>query len=507
MIFTKPVNWLCLHFVPADLPVKDRTPYLPLYRALVENAQDLLGVIDLLGQIRYFNPAAAGLDVGAPRELVNQPLETLCHPQDQTTLQGWIGVLQRHDERQLCEIRLGNEASWRRMQLSGVRIAEDEQQQVIVFSGHDVTAEQTAARALKASEKRYHGAFDYSPIGKALIASDGHVVECNRALAEMLNCWVSELLGSNLFARFDNEVRPLLEGDAAALVLKQDELREREVQLRRVGQPSQWLMLNLAPIWADGGRLEHFILQLQDVTARRQAEQHLRESNADLLRSNEELKRFAFLASHDLREPLRGIGGSVQLIARRYKEALGDDGQELAAQAVSGVKRLQALLDDLVSYAEQMRGGELRRNTVAITPLVQQILEQYSDQIRLADAQVQLGNLPSLLGDTEQIQQVFTQLIDNALKFSRRDVPPQISVQARWQQGVWEFSVSDNGIGVEPANHEQVFEAFRRLNPDLPGTGMGLATVRKIIERHGGRIRLESQAGQGSRVIFTLPPE
>ncbi|MGJ8669358.1 MAG: sensor histidine kinase [Oceanococcus sp.] len=487
--------------------MKDRVPYLPLFRALVENAQDLLGVMDLQGQIRYLNPASQILGRGRARDQINRPIQTLCQPQDRPLLENWLANLRRSNERQLCELHLGVESNWRLMQLSGVPVLEEEGQQVIVVSGHDITTEHAAAKALKASEKRYHGAFDYSPIGKALIASDGLVVEANRALSDMLDCWVSELLGSNLFSKLDEESRHLLEEDAAILMLKRDEVRERELQRRRPGQAQQWLLINMAPIWTDSGKLQHFILQMQDVTARRQAEQNLRESNADLLRSNEELKRFAFIASHDLREPLRGIGGSIQLIARRYKETLSGDGQELAAQAVAGVKRLQSLLDELVSYAEQMRGGELSRQSIAVSSIVRELVQEFSEEIGRQDASVEIGELPSLLGDADQIRQIFRQLIDNALKFARVGVAAKIKLSARWAQGAWEFCVEDNGMGIDVANQEQIFEVFRRLNPDIAGTGMGLATVRKIIERHGGRIWVESQAGQGSRFYFKLPPE
>lgn len=484
-----------------------QTPFLPLYRALVENAQDVLGVIDLAGQIRYLNPAARLWGRGRAEQLIDQPLQSLCHPQDQRILASWLQGFQRVHERQVCELRLGPDQRWRRVQLSGVRIREDESSEVIVISGHDVTLEVDASRALKASEKRYHGAFDYSPIGKALLAADGQVVEANRSLAEMLGCWVSELLGSNLFARVGGDAHDQLLQDVTALIGRHDDVRERELSFQRVDGQVLWLLINLAPIWRDDGELEHFIAQVQDITARRQAEQNLRESNADLLRSNEELKRFAFLASHDLREPLRGIGGSVQLIARRYKDALGESGHELAQQAVSGVKRMQALLDDLVAYAEQMRGGELERRTVSVSAVIDEVRQQLDASIRAQDADITTTDLPSILADPEQIRQIFVQLIDNALKFARPQVPPQVHISARWQRGLWEFCVADNGIGIAPEHHQQIFEVFRRLDPDTAGTGMGLATVRKIIERHGGTIRVESSAGDGARFRFTLPPE
>lgn len=482
--------------------------FLPLYRALVEYAQDMLGVIDLSGRIRYLSPSAAGLSSGRPAQLVGRKLDALCQIEDLPRFQDWLARLQRSDAREWCEVRLGAEGAWRRIKLSGLRIREDESTEVIAISGHDVTLEVEALRALKSSEQRYQGAFDYAPIGKALIDASGEVVEANRTLAEMLDCWVSELIGADLLGRFSAEDASLLRQDLVALKARQDTVRERELRVAPAGgRGLKWLLINIAPIWDDQGGLEHFIVQLQDFTARRQAEQDLRDSNADLLRSNEELKRFAFIASHDLREPLRGIGSSIQLVARRYKEALGEDGLGLVEQAVSGVKRLQALMDELVIYTEQMRGGEIQRQTVVISRVVEALRQEFAARLQASNGSLDAPELPTILGDPEQIRQIFWHLIDNALKFARPQVPPQIRISARWGQGQWHFTVADNGIGIAPEHHSQVFEVFRRLDADTPGTGMGLATVRKMVERHGGSISLESTPGQGTRVNFSLPPE
>lgn len=464
-------------------------------------------MVDLQGRIRYLSPSAQMLIQTNPAHLIDETLPSLCHADDAGKMSAWFKRLQRSDERELCEVRLGRAMHWRRIKLSGIRIKEDEYHEVIVISAHDVTLEVEAARALKASEQRYHGAFDYSPIGKALLDETGEVAESNRALAEMLDCWVSELIGSNLFEHFAQSGAQQLRHDAAELLAGRESVCERELQLQRHGQAAQWLLLNMAPIWTESGALEHFIVQLQDITARRQAEHSLRESNADLLRSNEELKRFAFIASHDLREPLRGIGGSIQLIARRYRDALGEEGQELAQQGVAGVKRLQALLDELVTYAEQMRGGEFSRQTVAVTTLIAELEQELAPRLEQTQGRISYANLPSILGDPEQLRQIFRQLLENALIFCAPARPPRVEVSARWTRGMWEFCVADNGIGIAAEHQEQIFEVFRRLNPDTPGTGMGLATVRKMIERHGGKIWVDSAVDQGARFYFSLPPE
>ena len=484
----------------------DHPDYLPLYRALVEYAQDLLGVVDLTGRIRYLSPAAQRVVPLRPRDLIDRDIAALAHPDDQVTLAGWLKRLRGGREREACELRLGQTGQWRRLMLSGIRVMEDAQHEVVVISGHDITSAVEARAALAASEQRYHGAFDHAPIGKALLATGGEIRESNPALAQMLGCWVSELIGAPLFSRFEAADAALLAGDCQDLLARRADARERELRLSGNDGRRLWVLLNLAPIWDAQGELEHFIVQLQDISARREAEQALRQSHAELLRSNEELQRFAFIASHDLREPLRGIGSSIQLLQRRYAEALGEDGKELAQQAVGGVQRLRALMDELVAYTEQIRGGELAREPVATGTLLRDLLQDEADRIRAAGAQIRLGELPSVLGDAQQIRAVFAQLLDNALRYAAPERPPEIGITAAWRQDVWEFCVADNGIGIAAEQHERIFEVFRRLDVDSDRTGIGLATVRKIVERHGGRVRVESEPGSGSRFFFTLPP-
>lgn len=486
--------------------VADHPDYLPLYRALVEYAQDLLGVVDPAGLIRYLSPALQRIVPLRPRELIDQSLSVLTHPDDQADLAAWLRRLRVGEERETCSLRWGQAGDWRRLSLSGIRVAESPVQDVVVLSAHDVTATVQAREALLASEQRYHGAFDHAPIGKALLSPQGTIIEANPALAQMLGCWVSELIGASLLSRFDTADAVLLSGDCTALVERQAEVRERELRVA-VGQHLRlWVWLNIAPIWDAAGALEYFIVQLQDISGRREAEQALRQSNAELLRSNEELQRFAFMASHDLREPLRGIGSSIQLLSRRYGPTLGEDGQQLAQQAVAGVQRLRALMDDLVAYTDQIRGGELDRAAVAMAAVFADVAAELAPRLDASGATLELGELPSVLGEAAPLRSAVLQLLDNALAYAAPQRPPQIVVSASLQQNWWQFCIADNGVGIANEHSEQIFEVFRRLDVSGSGTGIGLATVRKIVERHGGRIWVESELGVGSRFLFTLPP-
>ncbi len=493
---------------PCRPQVADHPEYLPLYRALVESARDLLGVLDLDGRLRYLSPAARAVFDRPPASLIDTSLLDWLHPDDEQTVRDWIRRLtQRDGDAMPCRMRVGSPGRWRTLDTQGVCLREDPVTRRIAFSGADVTEREQATRLMEASEQKFRGAFDRAPIGKALLGADGCFAEVNATLAEMLDCWVSELIGRRL-DDFLSAADAGRYGEALAQVLADPgQVPDLELELVTTRGERRWGWLNLSSL--GGGSTPLLILQVQDVTARHQAEARLRESNEDLRRSNEELKRFAFIASHDLREPLRGIKGSIQLLLRRYREAFGEDGLELAQQSLDGVSRLQALTDELLAYAEQMRGSELERAPVSVQNVVQDVLAELDGAISEAGAFIDLGTLPTVLGDQAQLHQVFLQLIDNALKFRHPDRPPRIRIGAEWAKSNWRIEVADNGIGVDPEHHQQIFEVFRRLHTDdrYPGTGMGLATVRKIIERHGGSITLDSAAGEGARFSFELPPE
>lgn len=231
----------------------------------------------------------------------------------------------------------------------------------------------------------------------------------------------------------------------------------------------------------------------------------LAEQAEDLHRSNEELQQFAYVASHDLQEPLRMVASYVQLLARRYQGKLDQDADEFIGFAVEGARRMQTLINDLLSYSRVGTRGR------ALEPIeVDSILDAVLSDLRLAiadaDATVTRDPLPSIVADPTQLHQLLQNLIGNALRF-RRDEPPRIHVGARREDDVWVFSVCDNGIGIEPQYFDRIFVIFQRLHgrADYPGTGIGLAIAKKIVERHGGRIWVESKPGQGTTFFFTMP--
>ena len=243
----------------------------------------------------------------------------------------------------------------------------------------------------------------------------------------------------------------------------------------------------------------------RDITERKRAEDMLKATAAELARSNDELSQFAHVASHDLQEPLRMVASFVQLIGKRYGGMLDDDGKKYIHFAVDGAKRMQALIQDLLALS--------RVQTRARPPVstdCAKILRDVMDNLQIAIAEsgatVTSDSLPVVMADSTQFAQLFQNLMDNALKF-RGAEPLRIHIGAVRRADEWEFSVRDNGIGIEPKYYDRIFGIFQRLHAlgEFPGTGIGLAVCKKIVERHAGRIWIESEPGGGSVFFFAIP--
>lgn len=234
-------------------------------------------------------------------------------------------------------------------------------------------------------------------------------------------------------------------------------------------------------------------------------ERRVEERTRELSRMNEELRQFAYVASHDLQEPLRTVASYAQLLARRYRGKLDNDADEFIGYMVGGVTRMHALLNDMLAYSRVTESKDKPLNSADLNSIVEGALLNLDLTITESNAEIQHQDLPVVLGDESQLTQVFQNLIGNAIKYKSSD-PPKIAIHALEGNDEWIISVTDNGIGVDPQYCERIFGIFKRLHGrELPGTGMGLAICKRIIERHNGRIWVESEAGKGSRFCFTLP--
>jgi signal transduction histidine kinase len=247
---------------------------------------------------------------------------------------------------------------------------------------------------------------------------------------------------------------------------------------------------------------EQLNTQMQE---RKQAEKALKEKTEELARSNQDLEQFASVASHDLQEPLRMVTSYVQLLARRYQSRLDSDAEEFINFAVDGATRMHTLINDLLAYSRVGTGGKPFEPTNSET-ILQQSLDNLQVTMEESGAVVTHDSLTTVMADDLQLGQLFQNLIGNAIKFHGEE-PPRVHVSARPGGNGWIFSVRDNGIGIAPEYAERIFIIFQRLHSreEYPGTGIGLAVCKKIVECHGGRIWVESELGKGATFYFTLP--
>lgn len=242
----------------------------------------------------------------------------------------------------------------------------------------------------------------------------------------------------------------------------------------------------------------------RDITERKRFEETLAKKADELARSNADLEQFAYIASHDLQEPLRMIAGFTELLARRYQGKLGEDADEFISYVVSGTNHMKDLINALLDYSRVGTKGKPFA-PVDCRAACDHAMGHLALAIAEHGAAIEVGPLPIVMGDEIQVIQLFQNLIGNAVKFHGPE-PPRVAVSAQKHNGEWIFAVRDNGIGIDPRYFDRIFTIFQQVHgkKEYPGTGIGLAVCKKIVERHGGRMWVESEDGKGTTFFFTL---
>ena len=345
------------------------------------------------------------------------------------------------------------------------------------------------------------------PLATLLLVDDQRVVRyANDAITPLLGFAPAELVGFPFDDLFEREARaalgPLLAdphpGEPPRVAEVPGHRKDgRAVPLQVVVQSARWEGVS---VWG---------VLLQDLAEREKLVLALAARGAELARSNRELEQFTYIASHDLQEPLRMVGSYTQLLQRRYGTQLDGDANEFLRYAQEGAARMRDLIDDLLAYSRLGTRTEAFQR-VAVATVIQRVLANLRESIAEARAEVTVGPMPEVDGDPTQLAQLFQNLIANAIKF-RGPEPPHVRVTAERRGADWQFAVADDGIGIPPEYQDRIFVIFQRLHSreEYPGTGIGLAVVRKVVERHGGRVWVESSGrpGDGTTFRFTLPVE
>ena len=272
----------------------------------------------------------------------------------------------------------------------------------------------------------------------------------------------------------------------------------QEVRYHHRDGSTVWVICRGLAIKGPNGKFARMVGTHQDITQLKLAE-------LDLQRSNEELEQFAYVASHDLQEPLRMVSSFSDMLGKRLGEQVDERAQEYLGFIIDGAERMSALIRDLLEYS-RIRTDESVLEPVDTTSTVKGVMQSLRFAIAEAGAEVEVNDLPVVHARRGQVERVLQNLIGNGIKFAG-DAPPRIQVSAEPDGAMWRFSVTDNGIGIAPQDHERVFSIFQRLHTrsDYPGNGIGLSSVKQIVRRHGGNVWLDSTPGKGTSVIFTLP--
>jgi PAS domain S-box-containing protein len=357
--------------------------------------------------------------------------------------------------------------------------------------------------ALRDSEALYHSLVDTLPINVLRKDLAGKVTFGNKLYCETLGRPLKDLLHKTDFDLFPKELAEKYVADDRKVIETRRVFEDIE-QHQKPDGTQLYVHVLKAPVFDARGEVVGTQVIFWDETARKQAEDALRQTAEALARSNRELEQFAYVASHDLQEPLRMVASYTQLLARRYKDQLDATAHDYIQFAVLGARRMQELINDLLTYSRVGTQGK----PFAATDC-EQVLADALANLKLvveeSGAVITHDSLPTLCADRGQLAQVFQNLISNALKFCGM-APPRIHVGAECRDGEWRLRVTDNGIGIDPQYFDRIFMIFQRLHTrdEYPGTGIGLALCKKIVERHGGRIWVESETGKGSTFCFTL---
>ncbi|MEP6621990.1 MAG: PAS domain S-box protein [bacterium] len=483
---------------------------------LLEAAPDAMVVVNQHGAIVLFN-LQAEKQFGYPRdELVGQPVTTIIP-------EGFAERLVADGARTAAEalaqqIGTGIELSGRRkdgtefpieMMLSPL----DSPDGILVTAAiRNISVRKETERHLAQMESRYRGLLEAAPDAMVVVNQAGAIVLLNVQAEKQFGYHRDELLGQQVRNIIPEGFAERLVADALRSV--EDALAQQmgmglELTGRRKNGSDFPIEIMLSPLKSEDGIL--VTAAIRDITMRKKAEAHLQAEARLLLkmdelnRSNQELQQFAYIASHDLQEPLRMVASYTQLLSRRYKGKLDADADEFIAFAVDGANRMQQLIQDLLAYSRVETKLEHLHETSSGDALAQ-ALRNLRGAIEESGALVTHDEMPMVEADELQLVQLFQNLIGNGIKYHGSGIPLVHISAERNEAQQWMFAVKDNGLGIDPKYFERIFGMFQRLHKrdEFAGTGIGLAICKKIVQRHGGSISVASQPGQGSTFRFAL---
>jgi PAS domain S-box-containing protein len=488
------------------------------FRNVLDNSHDMIYSMNLqTGGYEYVSPASKQVLGYSPEEfqaLGSDELIFLVHPDDAEKLQQNIVDLITQGKTQVLSVEYRvkhKELGYRWVNDNRSAVHDDANMPVaIVGSLRDINERKLALEALRQSEERFRSVLDNSlDMIYSLNLQTGRYEYVSPASERILGYSPEEVIRRSLeesratihpedVQRLDENVIELIASKGATASRIRYRVKHKELGYR-------WMSDSRSVVYDNGHTPVAVVGSMRDITERKDTEEKLNQIMAELARSNTELERFAYVASHDLQEPLRMVASYTQLLARRYKGKLDADADEFIGYAVDGATRMQQLINALLDYSRV--GTRIKPfEATDCEAVFSNAVANLNAAIKETDAVVEHDPLPTVVADATQMVQLFQNLIGNAVKF-HGDEKPEVHVKAARNGTEWIFSVSDNGIGIDPKYFDRIFVIFHRLHGrgEYPGTGIGLAICKKIIERHKGRIWVESQPGKGATFYFTIP--
>ena len=481
-------------------------------KSILDNAIDGIITIDDTGHIQSFNPAAERLFGYQEKEIINQNINILMsdfyHEQHdiytylrkykRTPLKNIIGF-----NREVVGLSKNGESFPLEFGITEVNSANK-----TFFTGflRDISSRKRLENELKSREQLFSTFVNAAPVMMWMLDENNKPLMFNNTWLDFTDHSLEQELtyqwdGTQIHSD-DQETVIKIYNDA----IGQRKSFDHEYRMQRFDGDYRWIREIGVP-YQENNRYKSFIGICLDITQMKTAELTLLSHTQDLEHSNAELEQFAYVASHDLQEPLRMVSSYTQLLQRRYKDKLDDDANEFIGFAVDGANRMQTLIQDLLAYSRVGKNKQILK-PLDINQVIQNVILGLKIVIEESNAQISYPkSLPQVMADHSQFQQLFQNLIFNAIKYRAEERECEITISCQEINKKWRFSIQDNGIGIEAEYFERIFVIFQRLHgkDKYTGTGIGLAVCKRIIEGHGGELWLESEFGSGSTFYFTLP--
>jgi len=484
------------------------------FKGLIQEAVDMIAIVNRSGTFQYVSPSYNTILGYKPEKLMGTDIFDLIHPDDQDRVKKEFSDLPPGIKAAFSHYRMGCKDGmniW--MQSTGTDMTDDPAINGIVVNSIDITEKKQEHQHLKLLESVVTNSSDAVLIMESEVKDEAglKIVYVNEAFTKMTGYSKDEVMGKNPRILQGANTNPEKTARLKNALRNYEPCEIETINYKKNGEEF-WNSLSISPVADDQGNYTHWVAIERDVTARKNRELKLKELNRsleeharELAVSNAELEQFAFVASHDLQEPLRMVTSFLTQLENKYEDQLDEKGKKYIHFATDGARRMRQIILDLLEFSRVGR-IDTKKSAIDMNQLLQEIVTIHRDTIEDTQASVTWETMPDIVATEAPIKQLMQNLIGNALKYQPEGNRPEVHVSSGENKEYWEFRIKDNGIGMREEYFGKIFNIFQRLhNKDTySGTGVGLAICKKIVEGHGGEIRVESVEGEGTTIIFTI---